>query len=47
MQLRYRGITYKSTKTTIETIPSDIPAHFLGQTYLIHRPTQTFKQKLE
>lgn len=47
MQLCYRGINYKSTKTKIETIPSGIYAQFLGKTYIIYRPITVFKSKLE
>ena len=46
MQLRYRGITYQPNNTQVETIPSDLPARFLGQTYNISRPTQIFKPQL-
>ena len=46
MELLYRGITYQSTNTQVETIPSDLPARFLGRTYFISRPTQIFKPQL-
>ena len=46
MKLRFLGQTYYTSSDRIETIPSDCTACFLGQSYHIRRPIQTFKSQL-
>ena len=46
MQLTYRGQAYSTSNYQIETVASEHTAHFLGQSYIPHRPVQPFKSKL-
>ena len=46
MKLRYRGITYSTQNTQVETVASDGVAQFLGQTYSLPCPVQKFKKPL-
>lgn len=45
MKLRFLGQTYSSSSDRVETVPSDVTAHFLGQSYTLRRPIQTFKSQ--
>lgn len=40
MQLRFLGRTYRAGSSTIETIPAQYEARFLGQTYIPTLPIQ-------
>ena len=46
MRLRFLGQTYATPNNQIETIPSDRTVRFLGQSYHLRRPIQTFKPQL-
>ena len=46
MQLRFLGQTYSKNNNQIETTASEHTAHFLGQSYIPHRPVQPFKSQL-
>ena len=42
MKLRFLGQTYSSFNQPVETIPSDITAHFRGQSYTLRRPNLNY-----
>ena len=46
MQLRYRGTTYNTQETKVESTTSVETARFLGRTYIRHLPLQVNKSKL-
>ena len=46
MELRFLGQSYYSSRLVVETIPSDIKARFMGQTYIMRRPIRNFKPQL-
>ena len=46
MKLRFLGQAYTTSKNQIETTASEHKAHFLGQSYIPHRPVQPFNSKL-
>ena len=46
MELRFLGQSYSTSNNSVETIPSDRTARFLGQKYNLRRPVQTFKPQL-
>ena len=46
MELRFLGQTYSTSNNSVETIPSDRTARFLGQKYQLRRPIHTFKSQL-
>ncbi|MGL5940093.1 MAG: DUF4278 domain-containing protein [Waterburya sp.] len=43
MRLHFLGQTYHTTDQLVETIPSDLTAHFRGQSYQLRRPIQTYQ----
>ncbi|MBE9171385.1 DUF4278 domain-containing protein [Pleurocapsales cyanobacterium LEGE 06147] len=46
MKLRYRGISYQPQEALVEIIPSNIAARFLGKTYVVRRPVNSFSPRL-
>ncbi len=46
MELRFLGQTYTTAKHQVPTIATENTAHFLGQSYTVRRPVQTFKPQL-
>ncbi|MDJ0632592.1 MAG: DUF4278 domain-containing protein [Xenococcaceae cyanobacterium MO_188.B29] len=46
MKLRFLGQVYSTSNNQVETIPSGYTACFLGQSYTLRRPIQTFKSQL-
>jgi Domain of unknown function (DUF4278) len=41
MKLRFLGQAYSTSNNSVETIPSEDTARFLGRTYTLRRPVQT------
>ena len=41
MKLRFLGQAYSTSNNSVETIPSEHTARFLGRTYTLRRPVQT------
>ncbi|MDJ0534088.1 MAG: DUF4278 domain-containing protein [Xenococcaceae cyanobacterium MO_207.B15] len=46
MELRFLGQTYATANHRVPTVATENTAYFLGQSYTILRPVQTFKPKL-
>lgn len=46
MRLRFLGHAYYTFDRQIETVASQHTAHFLGQSYTLRRPIQTYKSQL-
>ena len=46
MQLRFLGQTYSTSNHRVSTVAIPHTAHFLGQSYTLRRPVQTFKPQL-
>ena len=46
MELSYRGVTYSKQNAQVETLVSDRTGRFLGQTYPLRRPVETWKPKM-
>ena len=46
MQLRFLGQAYSTSNHQVDTVPTAHQAHFLGQSYTLRRPLQTFKPPL-
>ena len=46
MKLRFLTQTYSMNNNQIETITSENTARFLGQSYTLRRPVQSFKPQL-
>ena len=46
MQLRFLGQNYYTSNNRVPTVATENTAHFLGQTYNLRRPVQTFKPQL-
>ena len=40
MKLRFLGQAYSATNNSVETMPSEHTARFLGRTYTVRRPIQ-------
>ncbi|MEO1006508.1 MAG: DUF4278 domain-containing protein [Cyanobacteria bacterium J06638_38] len=45
MELHFLGQVYSTNDIQIETVASDIKAHFRGQTYHLRRPLTNFKSQ--
>ena len=41
MKLQFLGQPYSTNNNSVETIPSEHTARFLGRTYTLRRPVQT------
>ncbi|MDJ0902496.1 MAG: DUF4278 domain-containing protein [Xenococcus sp. MO_188.B8] len=41
MKLSFLGQVYSTANNSVETIPSEYTARFLGRTYTLRRPVQT------
>ena len=41
MKLQFLGQPYSTNNNSVETIPSEYTARFLGRTYTLRRPVQT------
>ncbi len=46
MKLRFLGQTYSTANHRVPTVATENTAHFLGQSYTVRRPVQTFKPQL-
>ena len=41
MKLRFLGQPYSTANNSVETIPSEYTARFLGRSYIVRRPIDT------
>ncbi|MDJ0534089.1 MAG: DUF4278 domain-containing protein [Xenococcaceae cyanobacterium MO_207.B15] len=46
MELHFLGQTYATANHRVPTIATENTAHFLGQSYTVRRPIQSFKPQL-
>ena len=46
MELRFLGQTYSTSNNSVETVAIPCTARFLGKSYTMRRPVQTFKPQL-
>ncbi len=46
MQLCFLGQAYSTSNHRVDTVPISHTAHFLGQSYTLRRPLQTFTAPL-
>ncbi len=46
MELRFLGQTYVTANHRVPTVATENTAHFLGHSYTVRRPVQTFKPQL-